>query len=284
MSFAVTPLIEAATTPSHPSPPALEVPEILENILQYLPQLDIITSKRVCKFFNNLIKNSIKLDRKLFLVPVTWEGPVPQPCDPSHEIQVLEQDKPFVELNNFMIPRDKSQDRSPSSHLPTFKLDVIVNINARIVRESSEISTMVMTRPIIPFEMALWDFTTARCRCLWYTFISDGGEALNFGELVKLQGKGIEQVRKDFPGEYKFEGPVMPENVLWLGVMGRQYRYKVNGQEWLWTDCLSLKGEMMDANEDMVSTQNTGKHSFFMRLDVHSSERYTHPSVQGCRS
>lgn len=48
---------------------ALRIPELLETILQNLPQRDILLAQRVSRSFNTTISGSIRLQRALFLAP-----------------------------------------------------------------------------------------------------------------------------------------------------------------------------------------------------------------------
>lgn len=45
-----------------------DLPELLENIFVFLPERNIVVSKRVCRYWKQAIEGSVKIQRKLFLV------------------------------------------------------------------------------------------------------------------------------------------------------------------------------------------------------------------------
>jgi len=60
--------------------------ELLENVLVYLPMLDVLTSQRVCRAFRDTVDESLALQRKLFFIAdapyQTWHycGGAPRAC------------------------------------------------------------------------------------------------------------------------------------------------------------------------------------------------------------
>lgn len=56
-------------TTDAPRHSALFTPELLETILLQLPALDVVPAQRVCRQFRDVIRTSVKLQRKVFLLP-----------------------------------------------------------------------------------------------------------------------------------------------------------------------------------------------------------------------
>ena len=82
-----------ATTTDAARKAVFDATELLEHILCFAPELDVLKWKAVCKHFKDTIEGSIKLQKRLFTVEdssATWENPVYNHLAFEHSINPLE--------------------------------------------------------------------------------------------------------------------------------------------------------------------------------------------------
>lgn len=254
--------LEANIARTRTSPAALQTPEILENVLHFLPQKNIINCERVCKFFGAVIKNSIILKRDLFIVPVAAQHPVPPialPADvPKETIAEVEDEtgdmenpsvedeaeQPFIELNAFLVSAAKDwkicQRYEVNNRHEEEVISLCLDFNKTKLQASPELSQMVLARPLIPLRLSFW-WLEVGPECwheedleLWCEDLKVANDVLTMADLMEAGRRGLGEIESIFEGyPDTFTRLVKLEDMQWrLTFPVDTYRFRINGEEW----------------------------------------------------
>lgn len=198
----------------------IDLPELLESIILFLPFKDQLRALRISKTFKGVIDNSVKIQRELFLLPVPYTGPplgaVFKPDGSEDETHYL-----HVEVNPILVAggRPDCERQCPAMDGVNILWTGDAVCKEKLDRPSI-LSRMVLTRPAMPVR--------------WNMVCIDGGhEDMKVGESkINTMGevKLAEALAMEKYGVYEDDSE--PNVTEWKLLFPGGLRFYLNGEPW----------------------------------------------------
>lgn len=223
---------------------ALGVAEILENILNSLPNKDILRCMRVSTFFHAVVEGSLKIQRSLFRIPSPWKGPQPkwdaELVDPKeHDVSGY----PIVSINPILLLGSYHSHDDIGD-----EVSIWFSFNKKRIQNHKPVSRMALTSPVVPgMDVMLWVRKDPRI-VTWYP-LELGANDVTLADVMAAEAEEIAGwMGKDYKN-------LKSSDCAWCAIFPRGLKFEVLGKKY-------PGAEAEEALEGMRMELRTRRHAY----------------------